>query len=347
MKTREDYMRRCLELAEKGRGTTAPNPMVGCVIVHRHKVIAEGWHEYYGGPHAEVNAISKISDQSLLKESELYVNLEPCAHFGKTPPCCDLIIRHGIPRVYVGACDSNKEVSGTGISRIRQSGSIVETGILEKECRELNRRFYTAHEKQRPYIILKWAETADHFIDMQRRAETQKPLQISSEASKERVHAWRAEEQAILVGTSTALLDNPRLTVRNVKGRNPVRIVIDRQLKVPTHFQLFDGSAETLILNAERSEKQDNIEYVKLDFNGEAEKELLQLLLARGIQSLLVEGGTRTLKGFIDKGLWDEARVICAPMKTGTGIAAPVIDAPLYAAEYAGGDLISYYRNQD
>lgn len=308
----ERYMRRCLKLASQGKGRVEPNPMVGCVIVHKGKVIGEGYHEYFGGPHAEVNAIKSVKkkDASLLSESTLYVNLEPCSHFGKTPPCADLLMKHKIGRVVVGALDPNPKVSGKGISKLISSGVDVKVGVLQDECRELNKRFYTFHQMKRPYIILKWAQTSDGYIG----ALGQRIL-ISGPRMNKLVHKWRSEEQAIMVGTNTALIDNPRLTVRNMEGKNPLRVVVDRTLKVPANFNLLDQSARTIVFTSKKKASKNNLEYVIVNFNKGILKQIMQKLHNRGIQSIIVEGGAKLLYSFIRANLWDEARIIMSTKK--------------------------------
>lgn len=321
----ERYMRRCLKLASRGKGRVEPNPMVGCVIVHRGKVIGEGYHEYFGGPHAEVNAIKSVkkNDMSLLSESTLYVNLEPCSHFGKTPPCADLLMKYGIERVVVGALDPNPLVAGKGIDKLKSSGIDVKVGVLEDQCRELNKRFYTFHQMKRPYIIIKWAQTSDGYIGALGHR-----MLISSPKTNNLVHKWRSEEQAIMVGTNTALADNPCLTVRNVDGKNPVRVVVDRALRVPASFNLLDGSVRTIVFTSKKKASKNNLEFVRVNFNKSILKQVMQKLHERGIQSMIVEGGAKLLNSFIDSNLWDEARIITSTKKfsllsTEKGIKAP------------------------
>lgn len=342
MQTNEYYMQECLRLAELGRGHVAPNPMVGCVIVCRGEIIGSGYHEYYGGPHAEVNAIRSVKDPELLKESTLFVNLEPCAHFGKTPPCSNLIIEVKIPEVVVGCVDSNSLVGGKGIERMREAGIKVTTACLENKCRALNKRFYTFHEKKRPYIILKWAQTADHFIDKLRSWPTkEQTLKISGEEAKRLLHQWRSEEQAILVGTRTALLDNPSLTVREISGNNPVRCVIDRKLELPNSLQLFNGEAKTLIFTEKTRDNNEHSEYIQLNFDEVILPQMMAALFARNIQSILVEGGTYTLEQFLAANLWDEIRVVESKNKIGAGVAAPAVDLSRVVSKKVGED--NYY----
>ncbi|MDR2937068.1 MAG: bifunctional diaminohydroxyphosphoribosylaminopyrimidine deaminase/5-amino-6-(5-phosphoribosylamino)uracil reductase RibD [Rikenellaceae bacterium] len=314
----KDYMRRCLELARNGAGRVAPNPLVGCVIVHRGRVIGEGFHEVHGGPHAEVNAIASVADPSLLRGSTLYVNLEPCSHWGKTPPCCDLILRVGIPHVVVGMADPFERVAGEGIFRMREAGIKVSVGILEDECLSLNRKFVTFHTHKRPYIVLKWAETRDGYLDNNRMSDTP-PTWLTGPSCRLMVHRLRAESGGILVGTNTLLRDNPALTVRDCPGKSPLRVVVDRTLKLPSSLRVFDREAPTLILTdyalAEQArEKFAGIEVVGIDASGDVIGQMLAQLHQRGVQSLLVEGGGEVLHGFIGRGLWDEMQVFVSPL---------------------------------
>lgn len=348
MNDHETYMKRCLELAAKGLGHTAPNPMVGSVIVLDGQIIGEGYHEQYGKAHAEVNAIHSVKDKSLLKKATLYVNLEPCSHFGKTPPCADLIVEHKIPYVVIGTIDTFAQVSGRGIEKLLKAGIDVKTGILEDECKELNRRFFTYHEKKRPYIILKWAQTADGFIDIVRNEDgLEKPLQITSEESKALVHQWRNEEQAIMVGKRTALLDNPKLTARTGNKKNPLRIVTDRQLSIPPHYFLMDKSTPTLVFTAADATSENNLEYVKLDFDDPLLPQILNTLYQKNILSVIVEGGTKLINSFIHQHLWDEARVFIAEKKIEQeGVNAPELDAKPVIRREVDGDQLLIYRNQ-
>jgi len=337
-------MKRCLEIAAKGLGQVAPNPMVGCVIVCDGEIIGEGYHEQYGQAHAEVNAILSVKQKELLKRSTLYVNLEPCSHFGKTPPCADLIIENKIPIVIIGSVDSNTLVSGKGIEKLSKAGIDVKVGILEADCKKLNKRFYTYHEKKRPYIILKWAQTADGFIDAKRNEEnTSKPIQISNSDSKKLLHLWRSQEQAIIIGTNTALLDNPQLTVREVKGKNPLRITVDKWLRIPKHFNLFDKSTPTLIFTSVSEPSHKNLEYVKIDFEKPVIPQVLDELYKRNIQSLLVEGGELLLNSFIDVDLWDSARVFISDKELGKGVSAPILKQNPVVKENISGDKLLFY----
>ncbi|MCB0401959.1 MAG: bifunctional diaminohydroxyphosphoribosylaminopyrimidine deaminase/5-amino-6-(5-phosphoribosylamino)uracil reductase RibD [Flavobacteriales bacterium] len=345
MTTDEKYMSQCIALAQKGMGDVAPNPMVGCVIVHQNKIIGQGYHERYGEAHAEVNAIRSVEDSSLLNDSTLYVSLEPCAHYGKTPPCSDLIIEKKIPRVVIGCIDSYAEVAGKGIQNMMMAGIDVRVGILEKKALELNKRFFTFHAKKRPYITLKWAQTQDGFIDVDRSQNTQQDNWITSPTSKKLVHQWRSEEQAILIGTNTALNDNPQLTVREVEGKNPLRIVIDLSLRLPGTLHVFDGSTPTWIVNGIRNESQPNLEYVKIDPEKELIPQLLHLLYEHNILSLFVEGGATLLQAFLDADLWDEAKVFTGEISFGNGLPAPIIEQPPFQALQFDSDRLNIYVN--
>ncbi|MCJ8155019.1 bifunctional diaminohydroxyphosphoribosylaminopyrimidine deaminase/5-amino-6-(5-phosphoribosylamino)uracil reductase RibD [Chryseobacterium sp. SSA4.19] len=300
----EHYIQRCIELAQKAIGKTYPNPLVGSVIVHNGKIIGEGYHHKAGEPHAEINAINSVTDKSLIPESTIYVSLEPCAHYGKTPPCALKIKELGFKRVVIGAMDSHDKVNGKGKKIIQDAGIEVTSGILEHECIELNKRFFTYHEKKRPYIILKWAESGDGFLD-----KDFKPSSISNALVNQFVHQLRADEHAILVGTKTALTDNPSLTVRNASGINPIRILIDFDLKVPNNFNLYSNDARTIVLNSVKEETESHIQYIKMGKENFL-SDLIKALYKEQIQSIIVEGGSFTLQQFIDAGLWDEAIVI-------------------------------------
>jgi len=335
----EVFMRRALELALLGMGSVSPNPMVGCVIVHDGKIVGEGWHKQYGEAHAEVNAIASIADKSLLKECTVYVNLEPCSHFGKTPPCADLLIEHRAMKVAVANLDSNPLVASEGVKKLRTAGIEVITGILEKEGRELNKRFFTAMEKQRPYIVLKWAETSDGFIAH----ENFDSKWISNEYSRQLVHKWRTEEDAVLVGTKTAFHDNPELNVRNWYGRNPARVVLDRFLRLSDKLHVYDRSQKTLCYNVLKHEEHKNLSLIRVDeenFIGDVVKDLLK----KNIQSVMVEGGATTLQLFIDAGLWDEARVFVSDKDFGKGIKASKLPGNLMHQESVFNDTLKIYH---
>jgi len=325
-------MRRCLELATLGAGTVSPNPMVGAVIVYNGCIIGEGYTSPYGGAHAEVNAIQRVLDtfseraEELLRQSELYVSLEPCAHFGKTPPCADLIIKYRLHKVYVACTDPFPQVSGKGIEKLRAAGIPVEIGLLETEALWMNRRFFTRILKNRPYIILKWAQTLDGYMG----TGDDKQAWISNLASKQLVHKWRAEEDAILVGTRTALIDNPELTVREWNGTHPKRILIDRNLSVPTSSAIYAAEGELIVFNAVKSEWTDHVKYIELEnYDLYLPQNILYQLYLMDVQSLIIEGGTTTLQHFISAGLWDEARILTASHQWGAGVKAPKIEGKL------------------
>ncbi len=320
-------MMRCLGLAKSGTGMVAPNPMVGAVLVHEDRIIGEGYHQQFGHAHAEVNCIASVAehDKGLISRSTMYVSLEPCAHFGKTPPCADLIIRSGIPRCVIGTRDPFNQVNGRGIEKLRNAGVEVVSGILENETVELNRRFFTVHTKQRPYIILKWAQSADGMIA----SAAGDRLLISNEYSNRLVHRWRTEEASILVGTNTALLDNPSLTARLWPGRSPARLVVDMELKLPPHLQVFDEQAHTIIFNAIRHDVESNPAFFQVNRDTDIVPQVCNALYQLNIQSVIVEGGAKTLQSFIDANLLDEARLIynrqLFVQGSSLGIPAPVI----------------------
>lgn len=328
MTTDEQYMARCLQLAACGRAEAAPNPMVGAVIVHNGIIIGEGYHRQCGGPHAEVNAIASVKDERLLHESTMYVSLEPCAHHGKTPPCADLIIRKGIPKVVIGCRDSYEEVDGKGIQKLKAVGIDVTIGVLEQECKNLNRAFFTFHGKRRPYITLKWAQSTDGYIDKSRKeGDKQSPVKFSTEETALRVHRLRALNDAILVGHHTAVLDNPSLTTRLWPGKNPIRLVIDRKNTLNKELTLFDNTTKTIVFTEvfRDFEGLERIEQVAIDFGGDGLKQIAKYLYENNIQRLLIEGGAKTLQGFIDAELWDEAYIEWAPLTLKDGVKAPEI----------------------
>ncbi|MPS66276.1 MAG: bifunctional diaminohydroxyphosphoribosylaminopyrimidine deaminase/5-amino-6-(5-phosphoribosylamino)uracil reductase RibD [Chryseobacterium sp.] len=335
----EFYIRRCIELAQKAIGNTYPNPLVGSVIVHNGKIIGEGYHHKAGEPHAEINAINSVKDKSLIPESTIYVSLEPCAHYGKTPPCALKIKELGFKKVVIGAMDSHDKVNGKGKKIIQDAGIEVVSGILENECIELNKRFFTYHEKKRPYIILKWAESGDGFLD-----KDFKPTSISNTLVNQFVHQLRADEHAILVGTQTALNDNPSLTVRNVKGLNPVRILIDFDLKVPQDFSIYNNQAKTLIFNSIKEESKENIHFIRIEKENFLH-DLMSSLYKEQIQSVIIEGGRFTLQQFIDENLWDEAIVIKnEDLKLGNGTQAPNFKFKPYKTENFRDNTIEFYQ---
>ncbi|MFD2098367.1 bifunctional diaminohydroxyphosphoribosylaminopyrimidine deaminase/5-amino-6-(5-phosphoribosylamino)uracil reductase RibD [Flagellimonas iocasae] len=349
MNIHQKYILRSIELGKKGLGTTAPNPMVGCVIVHHEKIIGEGFTSPYGGPHAEVNAINSVENKSLLPEATLYVTLEPCSHYGKTPPCADLIIKHNIPAVVIGIKDPHDKVAGKGIEKLEAAGCKVTVRVLEDECRAHLKRFLTFQEQKRPYIILKWAETADGFIapDPNLRKSNPEPFWITNPYSKQLVHQWRSQEQAILVGTNTVLEDNPKLNTRDWVGKNPIRVVLDRDLKIGSSFHVMDGSVKTLVLTQieDKSKYLNGIDYEVIDFSKPVAKQICEVLYKHSITSLLVEGGSKTLQTFIDEGLWDEARIFEAEKFFENGIQAPRFIGKLLSEESILSDTLITYAH--
>ena len=340
----EHYIKRCLEISKLGIGTTRPNPSVGAVLVVDDRIIGEGFTSPYGGNHAEVNAISAVKDQTLLAIATMYVTLEPCSHFGKTPPCADLIIKSEIKKVVIGCIDSNVLVAGKGIERLQNAGCEVIVGVLEKECKAHHKRFFTFQTKKRPFIILKWAQTLDAFVAPKNRA-IQAPVWITNEASRQLVHKWRCEEQAILVGTTTVLDDNPRLDVRYWKGEDPVRIVIDKELKIPTNLKVYDGSVKTIFINESSTSVKGAIFFEKINFSKPIAIQICEVLFKHNIQSLIVEGGTKTIQTFIDENLWDEARVFSGEVHFNDGVNAPKFDVIPTNKENIKGDILKTYLN--
>lgn len=302
--TDEFYIKRCIELAKKATGRTYPNPLVGSVIVHNNQIIGEGYHQKAGENHAEINAINSVDNKDLLKDSTIYVSLEPCSHFGKTPPCANKLAEIGFKKVVIGTLDSHEKVNGKGKEILENAGIEVVSGILEEECIDLNKRFFTFHQKKRPFIILKWAESADGFLD-----KDFKPTQIGNPLTKQFVHQLRSEEHAILVGTRTALTDNPSLTTREIVGRNPIRILIDFDLKVPIDFKIYNNEAKTLVFNSIKNSEEENIQFIKIGKENFLQN-LMEKLYNHQIQSVIVEGGSFTLNQFIEALLWDEAMII-------------------------------------
>ena len=349
MKIHEKYLLRCLQIAENGLGSTAPNPMVGAVITYKDHIIGEGFTSPFGGAHAEVRAIDSVTDKSLLKKATLYVTLEPCCHFGKTPPCTDKILTAGIPKIVIGLKDPHKKVGGKGIAILRSAGCEVITGVLQGKCEEHHRRFLTFHTKKRPYIILKWAQSADGFMapDPSKREAAPGPYWISSPLSRQLVHKWRSEEAGLLVGTQTALKDNPGLDTRLWKGSNPVRILIDKRHRVPHHFKIFGPGANTMVFCDKKNVPQDtgNIIYRKVSEDKPLVPQVLHALWQEDIQSVIVEGGARTLGYFINSGCWDEARIITGPLSLKQGLAAPTILNKPISIYTSGPDTVRILRN--
>lgn len=347
MNMQESYMRRCLELAILGAGTTSPNPMVGAVIVCEDQIIGEGYTSPYGGAHAEVNAIQQVLDHygddaaAKLRQSIFYVSLEPCAHFGKTPPCADLIAKYKPQKVYIACLDPFAQVDGKGVEILKNAGVEVEVGLLKQEALWLNRRFFTRVQKHRPYVILKWAESADGYLGKEG-----DQVWISNAASKQLVHKWRAEEDAILVGTKTALVDNPTLTVREWQGKNPKRILIDKLLTVPKEAAIFNDEAETIIFNAVKTEWSGHNKYIELEnFDWYLPQNILYQLYLMDVQSIIIEGGAKTLALFIEANLWDEARVIKSTKNLGEGIKAPHLHGILKESVQISDDELKILLN--
>ena len=337
-------MQRCLTLAKKGLGRTRPNPMVGCVIVYNNLIIGEGYTSAYGGNHAEVNAINSVKKKEMLKKATLYVSLEPCSHHGKTPPCTDLIVAHKIKEVIIGAIDDNSLVSGKGVEHLKNNGCKVIVGVLEKDCREMNKRFFTFHNKKRPYIILKWAETKDGFIDMLRDNRSEKnPNWITNKISQQLVHKWRSEEQSILVGTNTVINDNPRLNVRRWVGENPVRLILDNSLRIPQDYRVFDGSVKTIVFTSSRAmfaKVKENIILEYIDYSKSIPEQICDKLYECDIQSVIIEGGAQILQSFIYDKLWDEARIFIGNTNFGKGLKAPKIEGIIKSIEHVDSDTL-------
>jgi diaminohydroxyphosphoribosylaminopyrimidine deaminase / 5-amino-6-(5-phosphoribosylamino)uracil reductase len=358
VKIHEKYIKRCIEIAQNGLGTTAPNPMVGCVITHKNRIISEGFTSVYGGNHAEVNAIKAVKDKSLLNEATLYVTLEPCSHFGKTPPCSDLIIKHNLPNVIIGCTDDNTKVAGKGITKLKSADCNVIVGVLENECKQHHNRFFTFHNKKRPFIILKWAETADGFIAPFRHYDTKNleevipnsikrlpqqtslprndasPIWITNSFSRQLVHKWRSEEQAILVGTNTVIQDNPSLTTRHWKGKNPIRVVIDKTHKLIKEYNVFDASSKTIVIS------EDNI-----NFNKPIAQQICNVLYKKNINSVIIEGGAQTLQTFINENLWDEARIFTGKAMFSKGTLAPKLKGRLILENALLDDTLKTFVN--
>jgi diaminohydroxyphosphoribosylaminopyrimidine deaminase / 5-amino-6-(5-phosphoribosylamino)uracil reductase len=341
------YMRRCIDLAERALGFTWPNPVVGSVIVYNQKIIGEGYHLKAGGSHAEVLAIESVTDRTLLRESTMYVNLEPCSHYGKTPPCSARIISEGIPRVVIGTTDTSSRVSGRGIAMLREAGVDVVTNVCEEESRDVNRRFFTFHEKRRPYVILKWAKSADGFIDVIRPAGTPVgPWWITGMAERILVHRWRSHEEAILAGGATIRADNPMLNVRYWRGRNPIRLVVSRSANLDRDSAVFSGEVRTILYTALREAEFPNTETIILDCEGtELPALILDDMYSRGVSSLFVEGGRAILEMFAESGLWDEARVFTGKNSWHSGLPAPAISGkPLSSTSFKHSTL-EVFRN--
>lgn len=347
VKIHEKYIQRCIELAKNGLGATYPNPMVGSLIVHNDVIIGEGWHKKAGEPHAEVNAINSVKDKSLLQKATIYVSLEPCSHFGKTPPCCDLIIKNKIPNVVIGSVDPNIKVAGNGIKKLIEAGANVTIGVLETECYDLNKRFFTFHQKKRPYIILKWAETKDGFIAPIEKLE-QKPVWITNPYSRQLVHKWRTEEQAILVGTQTVIDDNPKLDARDWFGNNPIRLVIDQNNRITKNSHIFDNQTKTIIFSKIKTEiAEENTIFEVIDFEQNIAQQIIVILYKYQIQSVIIEGGKQTLQTFIDANLWDEARIFIGNSLFNTGTKAPKLLLKDFKRDIIDTDELLISKNHD
>ncbi|NAW49947.1 bifunctional diaminohydroxyphosphoribosylaminopyrimidine deaminase/5-amino-6-(5-phosphoribosylamino)uracil reductase RibD [Elizabethkingia argentiflava] len=334
-------MQRAIQLACKSLGNTYPNPLVGSVIVSQGRIIGEGWHHKAGEPHAEINAMNSVQDKEKLTTSTLYVTLEPCAHYGKTPPCAEKIIEWGIPKVVIGSMDPHEKVNGKGKALLEKAGVEVITGVLHQQCEDLNKRFFTFHRKQRPYIILKWAQSADGFMDKDLR-----PYKISNNLSLQKSHQLRADEHAILVGTQTVLNDNPDLTVREVKGNNPIRIILDRKLCIPSNYKVLNKEATTLIINEKEQKSEANLHWISLGFDQNLLTPLLDILYRKQIQSVIVEGGAYTLHQFIKQQLWDEAWVFTAEnLHLNHGTKSPRLTHREFSIEQLRDNQLKIYKN--
>lgn len=341
------YMQRCIQLAKNGLGSTYPNPMVGSVIVYEGKIIGEGWHQKAGTPHAEVHAINSVKDKKLLPKSTIYVSLEPCSHFGKTPPCSDLIIKHKIPKVVIGTVDPNEKVAGKGIEKLQKAGIEVTVGVMKKKCIALNKRFFTYHNLKRPFIILKWAESSDGFLAPLTKSE-KKPVWITNHYSRQLVHKWRTEEEAILVGTTTVLEDNPQLNSRDWFGENPIRIVIDRQGKISCDYEVKNKLQKTIVITEqENCSSNENLNYQNCIFDSVLPKTIIDVLYHKGIQSVLIEGGKKTLQTFIEADLWDEARIFKGKNSFTEGTEAPSISGKTVYEKNSLNDQLLILKNHD
>lgn len=338
------FMQRAIALADLGKYSAAPNPRVGAVIVHDGKIIGEGFHHAFGEAHAEVNAIHSVKNPDLLKKSTLYVNLEPCSHYGKTPPCSELIIKHQIPRLLIANSDPFKRVNGKGVKQLRSHGVEVITKVLEQEGQALNRRFFTFHQKQRPYIILKFAKSKDGYI-ARKPGDEHLGKWITGDLSKQLVHLWRAEEQAILIGKNTAKIDNPQLNCREVAGKSPLRLVIDSQLELPKSLTIFNDAQPTLLINQKIEKRQQNTRFLKRPLGEKLPESIISICKEENLLSIIVEGGATILKQFIKADLWDEARILSGELLFHSGIKAPEIEGELIRQEKVESDLIQYYRN--
>ena len=337
-------MKRCFDLAKMGSGRVAPNPMVGAVIVYKNRIIGEGYHRSFGGAHAEVEAVNSVTeeDKKLLPLSDVYVNLEPCSHEGKTPPCCELLIAKKIKNIFISNTDPNPLVQGNGIRKLQQAGCRVQTGLLKEEGDELNKRFFTFHQKQRPYIILKWAQTRDGYFTKN----TNEKHWITGEISKRLTHKWRTEEMAIMAGMNTIRIDNPELTARYWPGKNPIRIVIDRELQLSQEMHVFNDLATTYIFHAKTTQANGANQYISVPFDDSLLDHMLAILYNRQVSSVMVEGGARLLQSFIKRGRWDEARILTGYVYFGEGVRAPEIQGELMSEGQVGEDILTVFKNK-
>ena len=338
-------MKRCLELARKGMSYVAPNPMVGAVVVYNNKIIGEGFHKKYGESHAEVHAIHSVADKSLLKKSTLYVNLEPCSHTGKTPPCCELISSYKIPKVVIGCGDTSSKVNGNGIAHLKNKGVEVKCGVLEEESIRLNKRFFTFQHKKRPYIILKWAESADGFMDRKRDKNEKGINWISKPNTKLVTHQWRSEEACILVGRKTVENDNPSLTTREVNGPNPIRLIIDPNLKLKKGYKVFNDDAQTYLFNNLKNQRNGNVAYIKVGKKNFI-LDMLSFIYQQKWNSIIVEGGASTINQFLEKNIWDEARVIVGKPQFNSGLRSPVLIQNAFSIANFNDDTVKTYLNE-
>ncbi|MCC8361272.1 bifunctional diaminohydroxyphosphoribosylaminopyrimidine deaminase/5-amino-6-(5-phosphoribosylamino)uracil reductase RibD [Salinimicrobium sediminilitoris] len=348
MKIHEKYINRCIQLAQNGLGRTYPNPVVGSVIIYNDIIIGEGWHHKAGEPHAEVNAVNSVKDKDLLAKSAIYVSLEPCSHYGKTPPCSNLIIDSGIKKVVIGTVDPFSKVAGKGIKKLLDAGCEVRVGILEQQCRELNKRFFTFHTQQRPYIILKWAQSSDGFLaPLPLKNAERKPVWITGKYSQQLVHKWRSEEQAIMVGTNTAVADNPKLNTRMWQGNDPVRVVLDRNLRISQESHLFDASVKTIVLTEKSPEERSskNVILETIDFEADLAQQVCEILFRHEIQSVIIEGGRETLQTFMTANLWDEARIFIGKPHFKEGVKAPEVAGRLTSETNVDHDQLKIYLN--
>ena len=349
MTEEELFMQRCIDLAQNGAGNVAPNPLVGAVIVHQNKIIGEGWHKKFGEAHAEVNAINSVQDKSVLSESTIYINLEPCSHHGKTPPCADLIIHHRFKKVVIGMMDPFDKVAGNGIKKLKDAGIEVIENVLKNECEDLNKRFITFHTKKRPYIILKWAQTIDGFIapDSTKLSpeEFEQKRHITGFIIQKLVHKWRSEEDAIMVGTNSIFSDNPALNVRAWNGRNPVRICLDKNLRLSNTFKIFDRTQPTIIFTEKERSSSENLTYIKINFDDQLPESILEKLFQNNIQSIIIEGGKQTLETFINKSLWEEAQIFTSQKILNEGVKAPNITGNILHQNKIDNNQLTIYRN--